>query len=486
MKIKFLNYATVIGLVFVLIQQIIVASSTIMIANLSQSIVSGRGYILWLTLFIISLTIVYIPTALTHFFINKAKYITYSYYINKFSEKTLNHTHKFFNKNFRDEKESYFTHESWLIIQEDYDFIVDMASLILSVALNVIVLSYFLNIAFFISYLCAVPLTILCVIISKSKLQKYSDKAQRSRNEMMQTLSSGWDTILIGNKWNISVWRKYFAQKSDASCKNQRRLTLEIDIASTVTLIISAFPILIVLFMTFNNAIGNMQLLAVLVATTPRQVTTIQYLSDVINMFVNLNDKIHRTKKLSDNLNFDKESFNTGKISWGKIFITSNETDTLPIYSFNDLITSTNNFQEGRYTITGDNGSGKTTLLAEIKTKLSDNAYILPSQSKMMFLSGLSDREFSSGEKMAESLNEIASNVCNSGISVLLLDEWNANLDKENINNLNKIIDDISLNICVIEVVHSYKTTHFLGNKGLVHKSSFYPAYPQKIEGESR
>ena len=177
MNIKFLNYASVIGLVFVLIQQMIVASSTIMIANLSQSIVSGRGYILWLILFIISLTIVYIPTALTNFFINKAKYITYSDYINTFSEKTVNHTHNFFNKNFRDEKESYFTHESWLIIQEDYDFITDMASLILSVTLNVIVLSYFLNTAFFISYLCTVPLTILCVIISKSKLQQYSDKA---------------------------------------------------------------------------------------------------------------------------------------------------------------------------------------------------------------------------------------------------------------------------------------------------------------------
>ena len=167
------------------------------------------------------------------------------------------------------------------------------------------------------------------------------------------------------------------------------------------------------------------------------------------------NDKIRRTKKLSDNLNFDKESFNAGKISWGKIFITSKKTDTLPIYNFNDLTASTNNFKKGRYTITGDNGSGKTTLLAEIKTQLSDNAYILPSQSKMMFLNGLSGREFSTGEKTAENLNEIASNINNIGITVLLLDEWNANLDKENINNLNKIIDDISLNICVIEVVHN-------------------------------
>jgi len=36
----------------------------------------------------------------------------------------------------------------------------------------------------------------------------------------------------------------------------------------------------------------------------------------------------------------------------------------------------------------------------------------------------------------------------------LLLDEWNANLDKVNIDNTNRIIDKLSESICVIEVLH--------------------------------
>ncbi len=455
MKLKFLNHATIIGLCFALMQQIIVASSTVMIANLSQSIVSGEKYTLWLILFIVSLTIVYIPTTLTNYFINKAKYITYADFINKFTKEAYNHPNQFFNSNFKEEKEAYFTHESWLIIQEDYNFFLDMFSLSFNVALNVIALSYFLNSAFLISYICAIPITILCVNASKPILQKWSDKLQKSRSEMMQMLNSGWDTTLIGNAWNTYIWKENFIKKCRISDKSQRRLTLEIDITSMITLITSALPILIVLFISFNKAFGDTQKLAILVATTPRQVITIQHLSDIINLLVNLNDKLRRTKQLSVKLNFTEPLSNKGKISWGSIFITK-LTTTSPINNFNDLIECTSNFDRGRYTITGDNGSGKTTLLADIKTRLCDKAYMLPSQSKMLFLNEISLKEFSTGEKIIENLKEITANIYITKTSVLLLDEWNANLDKENINRLNKIIDEISHKICIIEVLHKF------------------------------
>ncbi|MDR0314311.1 MAG: AAA family ATPase, partial [Treponema sp.] len=438
MKLKFLNYATIIGFCFVLVQQIIVATSTVMIAKLSQAVVSGDEYRLWLILFIISLTVVYIPTTLTNYFINKAKYITYSDYIKKFSVIAYNHPHHFFNSNFRERKESYFTHEAWLIIQEDYNFFVDMFSLLFNVGLNVLVLSYYLNTAFLFSYICAIPLTILCVSASKPILRKWSDSSQKSRNAMLQTLYSGWDTILTGNIWNVFIWKNNFMKKCITSDKNQRKLTLNIDLASIITLFVSASPILIVLFMSFMDAVGDAQMLAVLVATTPRQITTIQHLSDTIGLFINLNDKIRRTRQVSYQLNFSEPLSSQGKISWGSLMLTM-ATERKPLNKFDDLITYTNDFSKGRYTITGDNGSGKTTLLAEVKVKLGDKAYILPSQSKMVFLNETDKKGFSTGEKAIENLKEIAQNVDNTNVSVLLLDEWNANLDNDNMNNLSNI-----------------------------------------------
>jgi energy-coupling factor transporter ATP-binding protein EcfA2 len=57
---------------------------------------------------------------------------------------------------------------------------------------------------------------------------------------------------------------------------------------------------------------------------------------------------------------------------------------------------------------------------------------------------------------MAANLIEIYDHLTEMNIEILLLDEWNANLDKSNIENLNKIINDLSVQLCVIEVIHKY------------------------------
>jgi len=460
LRLRFTNYAAVIGVLFIFIQQIIVASSTAFIALLSKNIISGENYIFFLILFIISLTIAYIPTMLTNYFINKATYLTYKEYILKFSKQSYNHPNIYFNAKFREKKEPYFTHEAWLIIQEDYYYIVTIFSIVLNIILNVLVLGFYLNWNFLFSYIFAVPLTLICVIISKKRLLKKSDNLQKSRNEMMQTLSYGWDTILIGNKWNNTLWNNIFKRKCDEADKNQRKLTLEIDVMAIITLIVSAFPILFTLFISFLNAGNDIQKLAMLVATTPRQVITIQNLSDIISLFVNLNDKIHRTKKLSENLNINEDLLvPDNKITWGNIFIANKKGKTV-LNSFSDLLSATKNFEKGRYTITGDNGTGKTTLLANIKFKMDDKAYLLPSHSKMMFQNDTNEKGYSTGEKLHENFKEISSVINDGIISILLLDEWNANLDKENLSKVNQEIEEISKIVCVIEVLHISNDNH--------------------------
>jgi len=411
---------------------------------------SGYGYMLWLVLFVISLSVVYIPTMLTNYFFNKALYTTYGEYILNFSKQAYNHPNCYFNSRFREEKESYFTHEAWLIIREVNQFIMDALSIFFNVFLNVLVLSMFLDWAFLAAYVIAVPLSLVCILLSKSRLQKKSDAMQKSRSEMMQSLGSGWDTILIGNKWNMSLWRDKFVSRWGIADKAQRKLTLEIDAMSLITLVVSALPILAVLFMSFMRAQGDAAMLAMLVATAPRQVLTIQYLSDIIGLFVKLGDKVRRTKRLSENLVFDETSREIGgKITWGSVYI-----EETAIHSYDDLNLLTNKFKSGRYTITGDNGTGKTTLLTMIKAELGDSAYLLPSQSKMTFFSEVQQREFSTGEKTLENLREISNNVCDGEVTVLLLDEWNANLDKENIRQIDLEIDELSTVACVIEVLH--------------------------------
>lgn len=455
MKLKFINFAAIIAFTFAFIQQLIVALSTVMIAKLSQAVVKGEGYLLWLILFIISLIIVYIPTTLTNLFSNRAKYLTYCDFIRQFSKIALNHPEEYSSSGFREEKEAYFTHEAWIVIQDNYNFFLDMFSLVFNVGLNILVLCLYLDFAFLLSYLCAIPLTLLCIFLSKGLLQKLSDESQKSRKEMMQTLSSGWDSILVGNALNTNIWKDNFFTKCKTSENTQRSLILGIDITSTMTLVLCSLPIFLTLFMYYNRSAANLELLSVLVATTPRQITTIQNLSDMIGLSVKLNEKIMKIKQISLQLDFMNLACSKGTISWDRIHAKS-LSQNITLHSMNDLKMATNDFAKGRYSIVGNNGTGKSTLLAGIKSMLGDKAYFLPSQSKMMFSNELNHLEYSAGEKKMANLQEISLNIKPTEVSVLLLDEWNNNLDYENFNKANALIDELSTNFCVIEVLHKF------------------------------
>ena len=84
-------------------------------------------------------------------------------------------------------------------------------------------------------------------------------------------------------------------------------------------------------------------------------------------------------------------------------------------------------YRPGRITLRGENGAGKSTLLMLVKNALNDRAFFLPTQNQLSFTSEAN--KYSTGESLRNRLLEILERV---NVDVLLLDEWDANLDKEN------------------------------------------------------
>ncbi len=117
------------------------------------------------------------------------------------------------------------------------------------------------------------------------------------------------------------------------------------------------------------------------------------------------------------------------------------------ISSYQELLDYTT--RSGRVTLRGENGAGKSTLLMLIKNSLSDRAFFLPTQNQLSFTS--ETNKYSTGESLRNRLLEILERV---DVDVLLLDEWDANLDKENQERLSLLIDELAEKKCVIEVRH--------------------------------
>jgi ABC-type transport system involved in cytochrome bd biosynthesis fused ATPase/permease subunit len=84
-----------------------------------------------------------------------------------------------------------------------------------------------------------------------------------------------------------------------------------------------------------------------------------------------------------------------------------------------------------------------------IKNALAGRAFFLPTHNQLSF--SAESNKFSTGESLRNRLMEILEKV---EADVLLLDEWDANLDKDNQERLSMLIDELSDKKCVIEVRH--------------------------------
>lgn len=116
----------------------------------------------------------------------------------------------------------------------------------------------------------------------------------------------------------------------------------------------------------------------------------------------------------------------------------------------------THGLGSGRWTVRGPNGAGKSSLLALLKRERGDEAFLLPADS-VLDIGGLDGRESSTGQAKDASLQAAEREVAAGKVRLLLLDEWNANLDTTLQRKHADILRRVSEHACVIEVLHGHE-----------------------------
>ncbi|PCI92433.1 hypothetical protein COB11_07400 [Candidatus Aerophobetes bacterium] len=131
------------------------------------------------------------------------------------------------------------------------------------------------------------------------------------------------------------------------------------------------------------------------------------------------------------------------RIRWDAINVDSNKVSL----SSRDLLGALP--KSGRFTLQGENGSGKTSLLLLLKLNKGESAFYLPAKHQLMFQ--VSHTSLSTGQLATSTLKELLEKLDS---PIVLLDEWDANLDKRNTQSLSQLIEKLSLKKCVIESRH--------------------------------
>ena len=440
-------------------QQALEASSTFWLVTLMDRITSGANFFPVLALYLTSLVVPYIPWCIAFILKSSWKQEAERSFINGFVSSNKNHLGEWSDKEIKEEKLSILTTEGPNAINALIDYVFDLLGYALSVFLNILALSIVVEPFFAIAYGISVSAVILVMKIKRKKQRDLTQLALAARIGLSQSLLASWDNILLGNEYNFKLWVDKTSQRL-GNCL-QRNLELERFnqiLAIFVSMMTSIPSLCVVAYYTYIHQNDRAHLSSFIV-TLPILFIILSYTYQTLNLAFKWT--MHRSKlttiyrAIQSSNNIESPPMEE-KVQWAKLSMTQSSNGqksgvcmAIPhiIKNKDDIINQT--MKSGRFTIRGENGTGKSTALMLVKKALSEKSYFLPAHHQLSFSSDTHGS--STGEALRQRLTEILENV---HADVLLLDEWDANLDKENREKLSNLIDALSEKKCVIEVRH--------------------------------
>lgn len=442
-------------------QQIIEASATIWLVIMMKKITGGEPFLPFLIIYMSSLLLPYFPGCLAMIIKISWKQEAQRSFIQAFVSSNRNQIGEWSNKGIKEEKLSILTAEGPSALHLLIDYVYDLFSYVVSVFFNIFALSVIVEPLFGVAYFFSV-LTVIFVMKVKRRIQRrLTQKALTARIDLYQSLLAAWDNVLLGNFYNFKLWQDRTGQRVNRCLqKNVELERFDQILAMVISLVTSIPSLVVVVYYAYVNRHSIPNLTAFLV-TLPVLFYSLSYTYQTLSLIFRWS--MHKSKLISIYKSIQPIQYSHAemekKVKWGKIkIVNTNFPTAVPddhvslagpraISSYQELLEFTN--RAGRVTLRGENGAGKSTLLMLIKNSLSERAFFLPTQNQLSFLS--QTNKYSTGESLRNRLMEILDRV---DVDVLLLDEWDANLDQENKERLSLLIDELSEKKCVIEVRH--------------------------------
>ncbi len=448
-KFKLFNRYEWIAICFVVIQQIIVASSTIWITRLITHLQASTFPIIFLILYLLSLILPYIPGAISLVFHSKAKVVGASNFLKIFTSRYQGKIFEWTNDSQKTTKSSVLSGETTQTLSYSLDYFYHLATSGLNVFLNLVIISIIIEPLLLATYAIGI-LFCYFILISQKKFKKILTlRAQQSRIKWVSMLLKAWDNILLSNSYNIGLWKNKTNKRSNrliASAVKLESYSQLISVLMAISLLAPSF-IAIVIFGIMRST--DFIWLATMVVTLPRLFQVLSYSYEMLFLLSDYPVQKSRIKTVLGILEPSEGILHSeqlqARIQWDRLSLKTEAKNSIDPKSLLDQLPAV-----GRFQIRGENGCGKTSLLLLLKSYHNESAYYLPTRHELIF-KRIQDK-LSTGQKVKTVLNELLENV---NTQLFLLDEWDANLDLKNKESFDELIDQLSKRACVVESRHS-------------------------------
>lgn len=436
-----LNGNFYISCLFLIMQQLIVAFSTYAIANLGKELIEKSISNFYISLFIISLVIVYIPAYFAMLYLEKAKYQSWQTYYEYFSQNFLGKSTYFSDTKIKNEAIANLSQESKATIDTAMTIAFDVFASFFNIIFNILVIAFLLNSSIIAGYFIGILLSAIFIKKINNRIGITAHNAQQSRIMLVSSLLNAWDNIILNNTHNYQLYEKILQKDFKKTVDNEIKAESTRNISSSIGMILLLVPVVVCTIIIFYYNLNNYEVLAVLVATLPRQIQLLQICYALIGYAVDIKSLHTRIEGIFAIFDGNKKELNS--------YI---QHDKITVYQTGEVFDK-NKFPDiGRITLIGENGVGKTSLLLQLKQEYQELAFYLPAKHNLIFnYHQESHHQGSTGQELIKQITELSQNL---EIKLLLLDEWDAHLDSNNVKIIDELLYNISKHCLIIDIRH--------------------------------
>jgi ABC-type multidrug transport system fused ATPase/permease subunit len=429
----------------IVLHQSIVASSTYFLTLVITRFHAGSDYTDSLYLYLASMVTPYLPGCLSLYAMQRWINSAHAELVTVFSAKLRDRTEIFRNSVLAERVGSALSSNALPVLRDYVSYLHDLTSFTLNSVLSMLVIGLLLPPQLLVGFVASMVLCTLLILALRNRVATASTGYERSYMQYASVLDRAWENLTLGNQHNEALWQERLVTAGASFYRNAERLQAVRQGGNAILAAASLLPTVYLIIEVARGGQAAPGVTAAIIVSLTRIFLILNSLSAVVYKALDISSVHSRFLVLLDTASAIPTVEDLPGCLAGTVQING-----VPVTGTEQAVEIVRAAERGRITITGANGSGKSTVLLTLKKRFKEKAFLLPTQhNRLVWKSDLTS--LSSGERTKASIFELLQM---DGVRMLLLDEWDANLDPSNRQAVDRMLDQVSMNRIIVEVRH--------------------------------